>query len=282
MNDWREEPLVFGCGDDTLLGVLSMPVDAPRVGVVIVVGGPQYRAGSHRQFTLLARALAEAGHVVVRFDYRGLGDASGKLRGFESIGADIRAAVDILCAKEPGLHRVVLWGLCDAASAICFHAHEDSRVSAVVLANPWVRTSVGEAKTLLKHYYLQRLMDRSFWHKVLHGRFNPLQSLKSLLGVAGKAAVVSNPGETQSQTLPERMSSGLLRFNGPVLMLLSGQDFVSQEFQACIAQSPRWQQILGRPQTDVEHLPDANHTFSSQVWRQQVESLTAKWLHAIT
>jgi len=52
-------------------------------GVLIVVGGPQYRVGSHRQFLLLSRRLAAEGHPVMRFDYRGMGDASGAMRGFE-------------------------------------------------------------------------------------------------------------------------------------------------------------------------------------------------------
>lgn len=53
----NEHALLLPCGQDTLVGVLSLP-DAPsNTAVVIVVGGPQYRVGSHRQFVLLARAL---------------------------------------------------------------------------------------------------------------------------------------------------------------------------------------------------------------------------------
>ena len=48
-----------------------------------MVGGPQYRVGSHRQFTLMARAFAAAGYPVLRFDYRGIGDSEGESRGFE-------------------------------------------------------------------------------------------------------------------------------------------------------------------------------------------------------
>ena len=68
----REEALVFGCGGEALVGVLARP-DAPAArGVLIVVGGPQYRAGSHRQFTHLARELARNGIASLRFDYRGM------------------------------------------------------------------------------------------------------------------------------------------------------------------------------------------------------------------
>ena len=58
---YTESVLMFGCEGEVLLGIVSEPSGgtvAPSAGVVIVVGGPQYRAGSHRQFVLLARALA--------------------------------------------------------------------------------------------------------------------------------------------------------------------------------------------------------------------------------
>ena len=42
--------------------------------VLVVVGGPQVRAGSHRHFVQLARHLATHGHAVMRFDVRGMGD----------------------------------------------------------------------------------------------------------------------------------------------------------------------------------------------------------------
>jgi len=53
-----ERFLTFDCDGDACIGVLATgrAPGAARTGVVIVVGGPQYRVGSHRQFTLLARA----------------------------------------------------------------------------------------------------------------------------------------------------------------------------------------------------------------------------------
>ena len=64
----REEAFFFDCDGDALLGVLARPAEPSAVGVVIVVGGPQYRVGSHRHFVLLARRLATAGHPTLRFD----------------------------------------------------------------------------------------------------------------------------------------------------------------------------------------------------------------------
>jgi len=62
--------------------VVSVPGEADAAaadtGVLIVVGGPQYRVGSHRQFVMLARFLADHGVPCMRFDYRGMGDVSGE------------------------------------------------------------------------------------------------------------------------------------------------------------------------------------------------------------
>ena len=86
---FEERPLAFQCKNDWLYGILSLPEQAVARGVLIVVGGPQYRVGSHRQFTLLARHLAEHGIPVMRFDYRGMGDSEGDRRTFENLEDDL-------------------------------------------------------------------------------------------------------------------------------------------------------------------------------------------------
>ncbi len=81
--NYTETALRFTCADEYLFGILACPERPSDTGVVIVVGGPQTRVGSHRQFVLLSRALAAAGYPVLRFDVRGMGDSSGEQRDFE-------------------------------------------------------------------------------------------------------------------------------------------------------------------------------------------------------
>src|SRR5450830_2034009 len=122
---FEERSLSFTCDGAQLFGIASIPAVPAARGVLIVVGGPQYRAGSHRQFALLARSLAARGIPALRFDYRGMGDSSGAARDFNDVDADLRAAVDEFCARVPSLREVVIWGLCDAASAALFYAGQD-------------------------------------------------------------------------------------------------------------------------------------------------------------
>lgn len=114
---FTEHALCFSCAGDELVGIVSTPEVPKPVGVLVLVGGPQYRVGSHRQFLLLAWALSEAGFPVMRFDYRGMGDSTGDLRDFETVNDDIAAAIGVFRQQCPDVAKIVLWGLCDAASA---------------------------------------------------------------------------------------------------------------------------------------------------------------------
>ncbi|MGZ8215951.1 hydrolase 1, exosortase A system-associated [Methylomagnum sp.] len=284
---WRERPIVFACEGDRLMGIAALPDQPSDTGLVIVVGGPQYRAGSHRQFTLLARHLAGENVASLRFDYRGMGDSEGDPRNFESINADIRAAVDALLEQVPGLTKIILWGLCDAASAALFYGYTDSRVRGMVLLNPWVHSEASAAHVRLKYYYWNRLKQPSFWKKLLVGKVGAVVSLKEIFGSVGKltarltvkAAVPSNSQlDTPHRGFIERMRHGLTCFEGKVLILLSGQDATAREFELLINGDAAWMKASTSPNVEIHSIPEANHTFSSQPWRQRATIETASWI----
>jgi len=275
----RDVALSFDCAGAALVGILSLPEQGGPRGVLIVVGGPQYRAGSHRQFTLLARALAAAGIAAMRFDYRGMGDSDGPPRDFETAGDDIRAAIDAFLRQVPSLRDVVVWGLCDGASAALLHAHGDARVAGMVLLNPWVRTSGSYARTALRHYYLARLRDGDFWRKLLAGRFDFGAAVRSFGRVVTAAGQPAGAGR-QHGALPQRMLAGLQRFPGRVLFIISGRDLTAREFLDLAAASTPWKTLLAAPRVSRHTLPDADHTFSRAVWRDEVAAATANWVRS--
>ena len=270
----EQRALVFACAGNWLYGVVNLPAAPHKRGVLIVVGGPQYRAGSHRQFTLLARSLSEQGIAAMRFDYRGMGDSEGEMRDFENVGDDLRAAIDAFLAAAPAVREVVLWGLCDAASAAALYAAGDARVAGLVLLNPWVRTDSGAAKATLKHYYRDRLLQGALWKKIASGRFDVRAAARSFTGLLGSARKAP-----ASNALPDRMHQGLDRFTGKVLVILSGADLAAQEF-AAVAQSPKWSGLMAAPRITRRLLPKADHTCSRRVWHDQVAQWTAEWLRA--
>ncbi|MBI3776072.1 MAG: hydrolase 1, exosortase A system-associated [Gammaproteobacteria bacterium] len=293
-----EQALTFGCETEALIGVLHPGRAHAQVGVVLVVGGPQYRVGSHRQFVLLARSLAQAGIPVLRFDYRGMGDSSGAQRSFESVDNDIRSAIDVLCQQVRSVQKVMLWGLCDAASAALFYAHQDPRVAGLVLLNPWVRTEAGMARAYLKHYYLRRMVSGEFWKKLLSGQWSVRASFTSLIELTSKLRkspasselsapekppAASNVPVTTAASLPDAMLTGWERFNGKVLLILSGNnDYVADEFRDLVATSRRWRKVLQRASTTRHDYSDANHTFSRSACREQVADWTLAWINENT
>ncbi len=279
-----ERALTFQCEGEHLVGIVHEPDTPASTGVLVVVGGPQYRAGSHRQFVLLARDLAKQGFAVFRFDCRGMGDGSGEFPGFEHISPDIQAAVNTFQAQVPAVQQVVIWGLCDAASAAMIYAHSDARVSGLVLLNPWVRSASGQAQTLLKHYYLKRFFSAAFWRDVLTGKFRALASVRSFLSNLLAATSKSSGGEqaaagkTDSRPFQQRMRDGINRFDGRVLLVLSGNDLTAAEFRDLIASEGNWRPGLEREGVEQHEFADANHTFSCADARNQVAKVTARWL----
>jgi exosortase A-associated hydrolase 1 len=266
------QPVAFACRQDWLLGLITRPGKPRSRGVLIAVGGPQYRAGSHRQFVLLANDLALQGHAVMRFDYRGMGDSTGAPRSFENVGEDLRAAVDHFLSEAPEVTEVVIWGLCDAASATLFYAHQDPRVAGVVLLNPWVRSAQGEARTYLKHYYLRHAFSAAPWTRLFRGELDLGASARSFLRNLGTASTGSKG------TLPERMAEGLARFTGRVLLITAGDDLTAKEFLDAASASPRWRKLLRSSRVTRHLLPEATHTFPRRDWRDRVSGWTSDWL----
>jgi exosortase A-associated hydrolase 1 len=279
----NEIPVVFESSATPLIGMLHPARGNPELGVLVMVaGGPQYRIGGHRQLVLWARKFAAQGFPVFRFDFRGMGDSYGTYVGYENAEDDIRAAIDKFFLEFPSLKSVVLWGECNACSASLFYAHKDPRVQGIVMLNPWVRTEQGQARAVVKHYYLHRLTERSFWTKVFTLKFNVIGSIRSALGMISKARGVANSAHVEDRRpLPERMLEGLTHFRGRIMMVMSGRDLVPKEFDDLVAQRPAWQEQLAARQTERHELPFADHTFSSGEWRDQVAVWGIDWLQGL-
>jgi exosortase A-associated hydrolase 1 len=276
----NERALNFDCAGDSLLGVLSLPPQPADVGVLIVVGGPQYRAGSHRQFVQLARALAAQGIASLRFDTRGMGDSQGRFSSFEQLGPDIAAAIDALLVEAPAVKRVVLWGLCDGASAALLYLHDrpDPRVVGLALANPWVRSDQTHAKTQVKHYYAQRLMDPSFWRKLLSGGV-ALRGLSELWrALKASRGAPAAPGQRSAASYQDRMAQAWARFDGPLLLILSGNDYTAKEFIELCNSQAQWRSNRARSSVSTLELPEADHTFSQAHARRLSEDGMLQWL----
>lgn len=279
-----EIPLVFDCAGDQLVGVLHAGSKEAMTGVVIVVGGPQYRVGAHRQFVLMARAFAAAGTPVLRFDYRGMGDSDGNVRSFDAVSKDIDVAISCLVTRTPSVKNIVLLGLCDAASANLIYVSRHDSVGGLILINPWVRTIESEAKSYLRYYYFQRLIQRSFWRKVIRGDLGFVNSfrdfVRSLQFARGQTEYVSNAAESAEAHYLTRMLAGLKRFHGPILFVTSGRDLTAQEFLDLCKARGAWKHAISSPHSCHYRLRGADHTMSSRSDLRATIDTCLEWIES--
>lgn len=187
----------------------------------------------------------------MRFDYRGMGDSSGERRRFDEVDDDIAVAIDTLQRTCPKVQRVVLWGLCDGASAALLFSGRNprERLAGLCLLNPWVRSQATLARTHIKHYYTNRLFERDFWQHWWVGQYQWRPSLAGLLQSLRdmRAGVEPVPAAAPFQ---QQMAQAWRQFPGPVLLLLSASDFTAKEFLECARTDPAWraaaeQAVLG-------------------------------------
>ena len=279
---YQEQGLIFDCAGDSLVGVVAVPERPQETGVLIIVGGPQYRVGSHRQFVLIARYLAQQGIASMRFDNRSMGDATGEERDFEDIDDDLAAAMDTFVGAVPQLRNVVLWGLCGGASAACVYAPRDERVRGLILLNPWFRTTASQAKTYLKHYYTGRLRDPGFWKKLVKGKVGVTSALAGFLDTLRNARSTRSAevGEAQGKHLSflDRMMHGLSTSECECIVVLSGRDYVARECDEVLIPHPEFTALVTLGRASVRRIAEADHTFTSREMHKLLEGITVEYV----
>jgi len=250
----EQRALMFNCNGSGLVGIVEVPERPLPRGVLVVTGGPQYRVGSHRQFTILARTLSQRGIPVMRFDRRGMGDSEGGPRSVDRIDEEIRAAMKEFFMQVPEMQEVVIWGLCDAAAAAALYVATDHRVRGLVLFNPRVRTR-------------QRAAPVS--KNVASDRPDVVATATALRQNMRPAA--SNDGDgDENAALPLQVIDSLAGYAGQVLVILFGDDLTGAEFARLMTHH----KVRAR-RIDVS---GANHTFASRTWRAEVAEASANWL----
>lgn len=244
--------LSFPCGDAALAATLDAAPGAS--GLLIVSGGNEIRCGAHRGMAMLAARIAAAGHPVLRFDRRGIGDSEGENGGFESSRADIVAALAAFRRACPEMKQVVAFGNCDAASALALHQPLD--VDALVLANPWTIEDVGNAEApalppaaAIKARYWQRLRDPASLRRLLRGDID--------LGKLGRGIAALAPhADPSTSKLGQRVVAAIAAVPVPVTILLATGDRTAQTF------AENWRSGPPPAGVRVAELASTSHSFA--------------------
>jgi pimeloyl-ACP methyl ester carboxylesterase len=137
----KETCATFG---QDLAGIVTAPDGAPRrVGCLWISAGLVPKFGPYRLYTQVARRLARAGFISLRFDLAGIGDSPRASTG-ETLQVrterEIDAALTHLLANHD-LDGVILGGLCSGAADAFRHAEHDARVKGLVLIDPFAHAT---------------------------------------------------------------------------------------------------------------------------------------------
>lgn len=282
-----EEPIYFLSGSNHLLGIIHQCERSLDTGVIILVGGPQYRVGSHRQFVLLARKLADSSISTMRFDFHGMGDSEGDIdtpEPCEVVENDIHAAINTFLDRAPTIKKVVLWGLCDGATAGLLYAYKDARVVGLALINPWISTEDIGAKTYFKYYYLPRLFSwknlKYYFVKFTNLRNTLRLAMSAILSIlqSSKGHRPTDRNRLENIGIPQKMQTGWEKFSGEYLLVLSGKDMIAAEFKEQTNRSKKWKKLINSSTVTRQDFRSADHTFSTRDQQDELASLTIQWI----
>ncbi len=229
----------------------------PHPAVLMMHGFTGHRMESHLLFVKTARALAEAGFVALRFDFRGSGESEGRFQDVTVEGevSDALAVLDWLAARpEVDPQRIALLGLSMGGCVASLVAGQDNRVKALVL---WAAVADPFA---------------------LFAQLEKSTPLPPPLGVQPDGTVDLGGflmGMDFVRTLPDvRPLDVVQQYSGPALIVHGSQDPTVPPRHA-----EMYKEVLG-DRSQLVWIEGADHTFSAHVWEQQVISITRDWLAA--
>ena len=214
----------------------------------------------------------------MRFDMPGQGDSPGEMVPFDQTAAHIAITVEML-VHATGIQNVVLWGLCDGASAALIYLQKtrDSRILGLVLLNPWIRSETSLARTHIKHYYRERIFEISFWRKFFQGKIG----FKALHGFFDSLRKMRQPLYSAPASLQHSMAQGWSLHKGAILLLLSENDLTAQEFKEYTEKDSIWRETIQEKPAIQHILKKADHTCSQSEFHDEMVKHTCDFLNFI-
>lgn len=268
--DTREKAVRIG-KPTPLIGVVCEPVelDANKPAVLLLNSGVMHHVGACRASVRIARKLAEAGFLTLRFDYSGIGDSEprrGAAAFEETALAESREVMDYL-GQTRNIKSFVLYGLCSGADASYFTALEDERVVGIIQIDAFCYRNW----KYYWNYYKPRFFNSKHWISSLSRWFAALSGNRNK--APHEAAGIEEeffevPTYTRIFPPREEVRDGLARLTGRgvgmLVMFTADEPHYNYEGQYVDSFSD----INFSGGIEVKYLSDANHIVT-QPWAQQ-------------
>lgn len=259
-----ERQIVIQHGQEEITASVHYPAQSKREGrckdrdalVVICHGFVGSRIGVDRLFVKTARALAEEGFLVVRFDYAGCGESSGDYgrEGIDSMIAQTRTVLDYaLNIGDIDPTKVTLLGHSLGGAVALLTAARDRRVKNLVL---W--SAVGYPFSDIVGITGRKVYDLAM-----------KDGAADYLGYELTPVFYNSLGDFQ----PFQEAG---KFSGDVLVIHGTSDDEIPVDYAFLYQKLFWVRQEGR--CDKEIIFQADHTYSSKEHQDQVIGKTKSWL----
>ena len=252
---------------DGLVGTITRPLGRTprRTALVLLNAGLAHRMGPFRLYVQMARLLAAQGYVVLRFDQSGLGDSMLSSRASESRKRDEVAAALDLVARETGVTRFVLSGLCSGADDAFNLAPLEPRVAGLLLMDGVGYRTRGHR---IRHY-LPRLLNPLRVLRYLRRRLRSAQAQELAVGNDDLRDFPSRAEATRRlASLDERGVSTLLLYTGGVANYHNHR----RQARECFGK------VMRSPRIATEYWPECDHTFYVREHRAKLFARLVEWM----
>jgi len=165
------KPVTFTNNGEQIIGILHVPDSLKKENkapaIAMFHGFTGHKSEAHRFFIHVARALCNAGYIVLRFDFRGSGDSDGEFEDMtvpEEVSDAVRAIdfLSDLTITDP--KKIGVIGLSMGGRVAAILASRDKRIKFIILYSAALDSLKEEFLSRLEKRDLKKLEDGEAVH----------------------------------------------------------------------------------------------------------------------
>jgi pimeloyl-ACP methyl ester carboxylesterase len=236
---------------------------------------------------MLAHRLAARGHQVVRFNYRGCGESTGKAGRFRLDDLFTTDAVGATAwLRGQGVERFLYSGSCfGARTSLAAAALEPATAGVIVVSMPMIDYSSGERGTMgTAHKPISSLARRALRRKTLRGlrdrdvRRMYAEAIRHKLRRIVRRPAATEDGDTISPQLLRSLTS-LIERRVPLLFIYGEKDSAYKEFIE--ARGRFGLARAGGRHVEIRVIPGILHGWSSIPAGEKAVGLMTEWVSRV-